>query len=95
MPATAGTGVTLPGPCEPGRCAGQPPGEPLTLPGLTRCPAVTGDQVATGGAPGRRLGYAFMHYRPHPGTLPPDPADESLRTTAAPAAIHPPQRDAG
>ena len=39
---------------EPGRCAGQPPGEPLTLPGLTRCQSRQfGHQVATDGAPGR------------------------------------------
>jgi len=38
MLARAGTGVTLPGPCVPGRCAGQPPGEPPTWPGLTPLP---------------------------------------------------------
>jgi len=79
MIARAGIGVTLPGPCEPGRCAGRPPGEPLTLPGLTRCPAAIGDQAATGGAPGRQLGCAFMHCRPHLDTL---PSAASSRRTA-------------
>ncbi len=31
---------------------------------------VIGDQLATDGALARRLGYAFLQYRPEPGSLP-------------------------
>jgi len=34
---------------------------------------VIGDQLATDGALARRLGYAFLHYHPDLGSLPPGP----------------------
>jgi predicted HAD superfamily phosphohydrolase YqeG len=34
---------------------------------------VIGDQLATDGALARRIGYAFLHYHPDLGTLPPGP----------------------
>jgi hypothetical protein len=34
---------------------------------------VIGDQLATDGALARRLGYAFLHYQPDLGSLPPGP----------------------
>ena len=41
---------------------------------LPRPGVVVGDQIATDGALAWRLGYAFLHFRPQPGTMPAGPA---------------------
>ncbi|HXW46575.1 MAG TPA: hypothetical protein VEL03_17425 [Streptosporangiaceae bacterium] len=51
-------------------------GKPLRVAqyrGFPRPGAVVGDQVATDGILARRLGYAFVHFRPEPGTTPVGP----------------------
>jgi predicted HAD superfamily phosphohydrolase YqeG len=51
--------------------------KPLRLSPYARLPrpgVVVGDQIATDGVLARRLGYAFVHFRPPPGSMPAGPA---------------------
>ena len=53
-----------------------PAGKPMRIApyrGFPRPGVVVGDQIATDGLLARRLGYAFVHYRPPPDEIPAGP----------------------